>query len=213
MRYEEFQLRLMLMLKPFWSRVISLDMETHVSNEQFLTNERILSISFARRISGNLMDTKGIEVKTIFLNGENDESEKRLLEFFNNELGKIKPLGVLGYGLRQYDIPLLIIKKQHYALLLWKLIDMTESAAHIDLYHLLKYQRYRKLDEAIDSPEFMGLPLKRTKHLVPKGGKEKGKEIYRLWMEDKDKLRLYCEGDVHDVLLIAEKLMVEATNK
>lgn len=211
MRYEEFQLRLMRMLKPFWSRVISLDIETHVLNEQFLTNERILSISFARRISGNLMDAKGIEVKTIFLNGENDESEKRLLEIFNNELGKIKPLGVLGYGLRQYDIPLLIIKKQHYGLLLWKLIDMTESVVHIDLYHLLKYKRYRKLDEAIDSPEFMGLPLKRTKHIVPKDRKEKGREIYRLWMEDRDKFGMYCEGDVYDVLLIAEKLMLEAT--
>ena len=209
MRYEELQLRLMRMLKPFWSRVISLDIETHVSNEQFLTNERILSISFARRISGNFMNAHSIEVKTLFLNGENDESEKRLLEIFNDELGKIKPLGVLGYGLRQYDIPLLIIKKQHYGLLLWKLIDTTESAVSVDLYHLLKYKRYRKLDEVIDSTEFMRLPLKRTKTLVPKDRKKKGREIYRLWKENRDKFRMYCEGDVHDILLIAEKLMVE----
>lgn len=208
MKYEDFQLQLMRGLQPFWKRVIFLDLETHVINQQYLTNERILSISMARRVSGKFTTAEGIDVKTLFLERESDAAEKTLLEHFNVELGKIKPLGVIGYGIRQYDIPLLILKKQHYRALLWKLIDMTESAVHIDLYHILKYKRYRKLKEAITAPEFQALPLKRTKELVPQARNGKGQEVYRLWQEDREKLQQYGEGDVHDTLLIAEKLML-----
>lgn len=83
------------------------------------------------------------KLKQFFLEKEDDDSEMALLESLNEELSAIKPLGVIGYGLRQYDIPLLVMKKQHYNLLLWKLVDMTESAVHIDLYHLLKYKGYK----------------------------------------------------------------------
>lgn len=208
MLYEELQIKLLRLLQDNWNRVISLDMETHVLDpSRFLKNERILSISFARRISRNFMEESGIEVKTIFLEKEDDESEKMLLRNLDLELSAIKPLGVIGYGLRQYDIPLLIMKKQHYNLLLWKLIDMTESAIHIDLYHLLKYKKYKKLDQALSSPEFANLSLKRTHDALPKDRAEKGKEVYRLWKENREELKKYAEGDVHDILLIAEKLV------
>jgi hypothetical protein len=98
------------------------------------------------------------------------------------------------------------MKKQHYNLLLWKLIDMTESAVHIDLYHLLKYKGYKKLDQVLSSQEFACLPLKRTHDILPTDRMEKGKEIYRLWKENREELRKYAEGEVHDILLIAEKL-------
>jgi hypothetical protein len=118
----------------------------------------------------------------------------------------IKPLGVIGYGLRQYDLPLLIMKKQRYNLLLWKLIDMTESAIHVDLYHVLKYKRYKKLNQVLSPPEFAHLPLFRTKDIVTSDRLEKGKEIYRLWKHDKAGLKKYAEGDVHDLLLITESI-------
>jgi len=207
MFYEELQIKLLKLLQSDWNRVISFDMETHVLDPtQFLKNERILSISFARRVSDRFTEGKGIEIKNLFLEKEDDESEKKLLKQLDDELSIIKPLGVIGYGLRQYDIPLLIIKKQHYNLLLWKLIDMTESAIHIDLYHLLKYKRYKKLDQVISSSEFDHLPLKRTKNIVPSDRSEKGKEIYRLWKEKRDDLKKYAEGDAHDLLLIAENI-------
>jgi DNA polymerase elongation subunit (family B) len=210
MLYEELQIKVLKLLSSNWSRVISFDVETHVLDpSRFLKNERILSISFARRASGKFMDEHGIEITTLFLDSDDDDSEVKLLQNLDNKLSMIRPLCVIGYGLRQYDIPLLCVKKQHYNLLLWKLIDMCESAAHIDLYHILKYKRYKKLDDALASPEFSHLPLKKTKGLVTMDREEKGKEIYRLWEEDREKLRKYAEGEVHDMLLITEKMLSE----
>jgi len=159
------------------------------------------------------MQANGVETKTFFLEADDDESEINLLKRLDYELGSIRPLCVLGYGVRQYDVPLLCIKKQHYNLLLWKIIDLCESAFHIDLYHILKYKKYKKFEDVLSSPEFANLPFKNTKGLVPKDREEKGKEIFRLWKEDKEKLRTYAEGDVYDTLLIAEKIVEENVQK
>lgn len=212
MRYEELQVKLLKMLRPMWNRVVSFDLETNVKEEKFLTDERILAISLARRESGNVLDDKGIEIKTWFLKENTDISEIELLRELGEYLGKIKPIGVLGYGIRQYDIPLLIIKKQRYGSRMkkwnefWKLVDFTESAIHIDLYHVLKYKKYRKFEEALSSDEFTDLPLKRVKTTVTGNRRKKALEIYELWKEDRNKLKTYVEGDAHDALLIAEKL-------
>lgn len=207
MRYEEMQLNVLKSMKPYWARVLALDIETNVTEEKFLTNERILSISFSRRISGKLMEANGIETCTLFLEKDNDESEKDLLTEFDDELVDIKPLCVLGYGHQQYDIPLFCIKKQHYKLFLWKIIDLCESAVHIDLYHILKYKKYKRFGEVLDSSEFADLPLMRTKELVTADRANKGKEIFRLWREDRKTLRKYAEGDAHDTLLVSERLI------
>lgn len=53
MRYEEMQISVLNLMKPDWSSAISLDIETHVSNLNFLTNHRILAISLSRQTSGN----------------------------------------------------------------------------------------------------------------------------------------------------------------
>jgi DNA polymerase elongation subunit (family B) len=206
---EELNISILRLLKNEWSkgRVIALDMETSVVDpDNFLTNERILSISFARRVSGKFMKRRGVSVKTIFLDDDDDASEKSLLEKLDRELSDVKPLGVIGYGVRFYDIPLLVIKRRYHKLLLWKLIDLTESTAVIDLYHILKYKGYKKLEGALSSQEFRHLPLKRTKQLVSSYRDEKGKDIYRLWKKDRETLREYSEGEVHDLLLLAEHL-------
>jgi hypothetical protein len=52
-------------------RILCLDLETKVlSQKEFLTNERILAISLARRI-----DTK-VEAEVLVLQGETDEAEE-----------------------------------------------------------------------------------------------------------------------------------------
>ncbi len=123
MFYEELKLKVLRHLKNSWNRVISLDLETKVMNPgEFLANEPILSISFARRFSGKPMTGDGIEVRTLFLESEEGDSEKRLLVEFEQELEAIKPLGVVGYGIRNYGTILLSIKKGRYNLLLWKFI-------------------------------------------------------------------------------------------
>jgi DNA polymerase elongation subunit (family B) len=208
---EELNLSILKLLRNEWNRVMALDIETHIpAPDMFLTGEWILSVSLARRVSGELTRGEGISVKTIFLDDEREESEKELLTRLNKELSDIKPLGVVGYGIRQYDIPLLVIKKERYCkrynLSLWGIVDATESAAVIDLYHILKYRKYKKLEEALSSQEFRHLPLKRTKQLVSSYRDEKGKDIYRLWKKDRETLREYSEGEVHDLLLLAEHL-------
>jgi len=107
MYYEELQLEQLKFLKPFWGRMISLDLETKVlDRHEMLTNETILSVNIARRTSGELTHA-GTEVETIILSREDDESDKQLLEQLNDKLAGIRPLGVVGYALKGYDIPLL----------------------------------------------------------------------------------------------------------
>jgi DNA polymerase elongation subunit (family B) len=110
---EELNLSILKLLRKERHRVITLDVETRIPvRDMFLTGERILSVSLARRVSGEFMSGEGISVKTIFLDDEGEESEKELLTKLNEDLSEIKPLGVVGYGIRQYDIPLLVIKRE-----------------------------------------------------------------------------------------------------
>jgi FAD synthase len=91
MFYEELQIKQLKLLQSDWSRVISFDLETHVLDPtQFLKNERILSISFARSVSGRFTEGQGIETKTLFLEKEDDESEKKLLEKLDDEFSRWK---------------------------------------------------------------------------------------------------------------------------
>ena len=229
LKLEEWNLNILRLLKNEWNdgKVIALDLETSAMDpNNFLTDELILAVSFAWRASGEPMEEKGISVKTIILDAENEESEKELLIKLNEELEELSrsrskphgvvgyPLAVVGYNIRQYDIPLLVFKKEKYQkrynLSLWeigKIVDVTELAAIIDLYHILKYMRYKNLEGVLSAQEFKHLQIGRTRHLVPTNREEKGKEIYRLWKESKETLKEYLEGEVHDFLLIAEYLV------
>jgi len=213
MRYSELQLELLKMMKPYWDKVISLDLETHVINNQFLSNERILSISFARRMSGAFLDKEGIEVKTILLEDDDDESEEYLLIKLNDEIEKIEPLCVTGYGVRYYDIPLLQLKKRKYNLKIWKVVDLLEATVQIDLYQFFKYKKFKKLADVLKSSEYAHLPFRKTKSLITDNRSEKSEVIYQLWKEDKQRLQDYNEGDVHDTLLLAEKLLIDNEKK
>jgi len=218
MLYEELQVELLKLLqrRGAWDRVVAFDIETSTRDRRFFSGERVLSVTLARRSSGKLKNDEGIELKTLFLEEETDEAEIKLLKCLNEALEEIKPLCLIGYGIRQYDIPLLVIKKQQYGerykqlygQLPWKLIDALESALHIDLYHILKYKGYKKFDQVFSSEEFRHLPLRRTKKGLPSDKVEKGERIYRLWKENKEKLKEYTEGEVHDILLIAEELVL-----
>lgn len=213
MRYQDMNLKLLNFFKSKWNRVISLDLETRVIERQFLKNERILAISYARRINDKFMETEGIETNTLILQNDSIESELELLKKFNTELKQIKPICVVGYGLRYYDIPLLHLKRRQYNITIWHIVDLIESTFQVDLYHILKYKKYKKLDDVISSDEFSDLPLKKTKDIVSKDKMKKGEDIYKLWKENRKGLINYIDGDAHDPLLIIEKLMLEYNEK
>jgi DNA polymerase elongation subunit (family B) len=165
LKLEEWNLKILRLLKNEWKdgKVIALDLETSVMDpNNFLTDELILAVSFAWRSLGEPMEEKGISVKTIILDAENEESEKELLIKLNEELEELRnkphglvgyPLAVVIYNIRQYDIPLLVFKKEKYQKrynlspeMIGKIIDVTELAAIIDLYHILKDMRYKNLE-------------------------------------------------------------------
>ncbi|MEM3565194.1 MAG: hypothetical protein QXR19_18340 [Candidatus Jordarchaeaceae archaeon] len=212
MFYEEFTIKLIKFLRTVWDRVIFLDLETKNLENKFLHNERILSVCFSRRVNGKLCEEKGVEAKCLLLE-EDDESEKNLLTGLDRELMKIRPLGVIGYGLRRYDIPLLIIKeercKEGSGKRWWKINDMLESAAHIDLYHLFKYYGLGgKLHEVLNSKISEDLPSIRAKDSISADRNLKGMQIYDLWKNSKPAFKKYALGDVIDLQLILEKIIV-----
>ncbi len=135
MKYEELQFKLLQFLKPYWNRVVTFDLETYVEKDEFLSDERILSISFARRLSGDFLESEGIELRTMVLEKDDEESEMKLLKEFNDELGKVKPLGAIGFCSKFYDLPLLMQKRnkyyKNYNFSIWKVVDFMEASLHI----------------------------------------------------------------------------------
>lgn len=209
--YEEFNAQLLLLLRGIWDRVIFLDMETDVRGENFLRDERILLISIGRCIS-KCLSSDGIKIKSFILESDSDDRELELLVKFNEELRRLRPLAVVGFGIRSYDIPLLAMKKQKYVNrreYLWKIVDLVEQALHIDLCHMLRYYcNIKRFDEVYSHEYFSGLPFKRAKCLVTNMSRyEKGNYIFDLWIRDKEKLQNYCEGEVFDMILVTEKLI------
>jgi len=195
-------------------RIISLDLETG-AEEGMLRDEYILGVVIARRIAGELTSPEGIEVETFLLEQEQEEAEIKLLNEVNGWMKKnnIRPLAIVGYSHRGYDIPLLAAKKQKYrhrfGEIPWRLVDLVEQAAHIDLHHPLKHKPYeaKTLEAALNHTEFSHLTFKRQKHLVPSRGEEKAKAIHRLWRENQAQFKEYMEGDAVNPLLIAEHLI------
>jgi len=192
--------------------VICLDLETApFRNADILTNERILAIAIAKRESEN-----SIDIKSWLLEEDSDEGEYKLLEKFNNDLTP-EPLVVIGYGIRDYDIPLLAIKMKRYdpeitsvkermpkVKKLWHIINLLERAVHIDLMTRFRFElKTSGFDELLDYKEFFSLPLKRIKHPPPQG-KTLGEYMYELWKERPEEVRTLVESHVHDMLLITE---------
>ena len=213
MYLEDLNFRILKVLSEGWRNVISLDIETDVRTRgEFLTDEYILSIALASRRQGSLLSATGIETEVLMLEEQTEEAEINLLNELNSLFGKQRPLGLVGYGFRGYDIPLLLMKCQKYKSRLdaplWKVIDALQQAAHVDLYAMLKtWYRVKNFREAVSAEAFHDLPLKREKGLVSNDFKNKGEDIVRMWREDHEAFLRYAEGDVVDTLLIAEQIL------
>lgn len=233
MSYERFEEEIGRVLRKHWTkrdyidpqgqkrtaepRIISLDMETAPSRGEFLTNERILAIAIAKRVSGEFMSDEGIEVKSWLLSKDSDEREYTLLENFDKGL-KPRPLATIGFGIKGYDLPLLSIKMQRYnpeiatvklripaVKKLWSIIDMLERAVHLDLVIRLRFKLgVSKFDEVLDHEGFLHLPLRKVKHPTLPEGVSLGEYGYTIWREKPEDIKTLVEAHAHDVFLIAE---------
>jgi DNA polymerase elongation subunit (family B) len=210
-----------------WHRVVSIDLETKIEKKaDFLTGERLLGIGLARRVGSE------IELRTIKLKDDTDEAEIELLMETSRFLSPIKPLILLGYNISGYDYPLLNMKlkwhddfvrarapegaKPQYPKEYWSLKDALTRAYILDMMHPLRYAlaehdgtapKYKSLSDVVSHQRFAEVALMRRKQLAcGTSTEEKGQRIYRMWKEGDPDFERYLEGDVHDVLLLAEEL-------
>ena len=210
-----------------WGRAVSIDLETKIEKKgDFLTGERLLGIGFARR------EGSGVETRTLRLKDDSDDAEVQLLDEAARWLDKVRPLLLLGYNIAGYDYPLLAMKVKWYddrARALspeglrpvfpreyWALKDALTRAFVIDMMHPLRYAmarhegstaKYRSLAHSVAHPMFAHVPLMRRKELAEAGSQMgKGQKIYEMWKTKDPNFERYLEGDVHDVLLLAEEI-------
>lgn len=196
-----------------WNRVISLDIEAdlRILTDPTHSYHYILSISTAKR------DKNGIDIRNFILEDECKEGEEKILRDFYSYCKGIKPLVIIGYGIRRFDLPLLLLKSRQYRNVN-NYNDSISRSYFLDLiyragYEIAKYEgrepRFNKLDDVINHELFSNLPFKNKKSIVEsriEPDKDKWSVIYDLWKNHKTDFIEYINGDVHDTLLIAEKI-------
>ncbi|MFA6214815.1 MAG: hypothetical protein WC717_06100 [Candidatus Micrarchaeia archaeon] len=210
-----------------WHRAVSIDLETKIEKKtDFLTGERLLAIGMARRAGSN------VEVRTFTLKDESDGAEIELMYEAARWLAPVKPLLLLGYNIAGYDYPLLNMKlkwhddllrsrmpdgeKPHFPREYWALKDALTRAFVLDMMHPLRFAlaahdnltpKYKSLSDVVAHARFEKVALMRRKQLAAGTDTEnKGKVIYEMWRTHNPDFERYLEGDVHDVLLLAEEL-------
>ncbi len=212
------------------SRIISFDLETKIqSPDDFLTNETILAIGMARRISKD-----EIEKKIFVLEDETEGSQEKLLEQCAQYLNLVRPLILVGYNICGYDFPLMLLKLKWYEQIkkrknpdqkaylpkeYWALKDALTRSYILDIMHPLRFTvaqydnttpKYQKLEYIISHPMCQNLNLLNTKKLAHGSSTQnKGEKIYQLWQQKHPDLSNYLQGDVHDVLVLAEELFLK----
>lgn len=211
-RSDIFNLKTLQLLSEYWlDKVVAIDIETNVVNT-FLHDEYILAVSLAVRTSGEMTSTEGITLATFVLDEVTDEAEGKLLSEVNDWLGEYKPLGVIGYQSRAYDIPWLLVRNAKHQrrtkVPLWNLIDTLQDTVHVDLYFLLKTLfKVKNLREVLEVPSLQYLPLEKSKELVSTDFIGKGEDIIRMWESDRKAFIRYARGDAINPLVIAEHLI------
>jgi|GEM_PF-901914 len=98
----------------------------------------------------------------------------------------------------------------------WALKDALTRAFVLDMMHPLRFAlaahdnltpKYKSLADVVSHARFEKVALMRRKQLAAGTDTEnKGKVIYGMWKARDPNFERYLEGDVHDVLLLAEEL-------
>ncbi len=184
------------------TRVMSLDLETLVK-DHFLKDERIIAISYAT------IDGKW-DVRIGNPNEENDEND--LLQWFNSIIDQYSPEIIIGYNHSSYDIPLMNTKMLNipFNKQLWSLRYYLGTSYVLDMMYVCALHgmflngeyRIRSLKNVVNAPEYSSLDLIRAKEITEIEGMGKAQAIEWLWKNDLEKFKLYCKGDVVDLITL-----------
>lgn len=215
-----------------WHRAVSVDLETKIEKKgDFLTGERLLGIGFARRAGENVEtkmfrlkdDTDEAEIELLNEAARWLATVRPLLLLGYNISGYDYPL--LSLKLKWYDdfgrAKCKEGEKPVFAREYWALKDALTRAFVLDMMHSLRFvvaqsdgttAKYRSLAYCVGHRMFADVPLMRRKELADAGAQtgnaqtDKGKRIYEMWKNHDPSFENYLEGDVHDVLLLAEQI-------
>jgi DNA polymerase elongation subunit (family B) len=216
-----------------WHRAVSIDLETKIEKKgDFLSGERLLGIGFARRAGGEVEtktlrlkdDTDEAEVALLEEAARYLHTVKPLLLLGYNISGYDYPL--LALKVKWYDdrgrAACKEGEKPVFPREYWALKDALTRAFVLDMMHSLRYDmakhdgstaKYRSLAYSVAHPMYAHVPLMRRKGLADAEAQagtdkqmDKGKKIYEMWKSRDAAFESYLEGDVHDVLLLAEEI-------
>lgn len=206
-----------------WHRAVSIDIEGDLATLDEPT-KFLLSLSIARRINGR------IEIKNFVLNEETSTDEVRTFRELGTEFQEIKPLVLIGFNIRLFDLLVLGLKlrqldnlfkqERKYEPWYWALRDAIGGSYILDMMDPIRFEiarhdktnpKFVQLEAAIAHPRFRHLTFRNTKNIVSSRmsahqGHTKWNVIYDLWKNDRKLFEQYIEGDVHDTLLIAEDI-------
>lgn len=229
MNYEDLQKLIVdsVNSKGMWNRVVSLDIEADLKTLDE-PKKPILSISTARR------NANAIEIRKFVLESETVGDETRIFNEFGSFCEQVRPLVIIGYNIRRFDLPILSIKMRQldelfkkdgrYQSGYWAFRDALTQSHVLDLINPVRFaigrydqkpSSFTSLENAIEHKRFQHLPFKKTKNIVSSlidSSHNKWDVIYKLWKENRADFDRYIEGDVHDTLLLAEELFDVKTN-
>ncbi len=216
-----------------WHRAVSIDLETKIEKKSdFLSGERLLGIGFARR-AGEIVETKMLRLEEDTDEAEVRLLEEAARWLCNVRPLLLLGYNISGYD---YPLLALKVKwydqrgrasckegeRPVFPREYWALKDALTRAFVLDMMHSLRYAmarhdgntaKYRSLAYSVSHPMFSRLPLMRRKGLADpdaQTGKDtqmdKGRKLYEMWKTRDPSFESYLEGDVHDVLLLAEEI-------
>ena len=217
-----------------WHRAVSVDLETKIEKKSdFLSGERLLGIGFARRNRDGSAETRTLRLNEDTDDAEVELLNEAARWLYGVRPLLLLGYNISGYD---YPLLALKVKwyddraranckegeKPSFPREYWALKDALTRGFVLDMMHPLRFvmakheggtAKYRSLAYSVAHPMFAHVPLMRRKELAQPGRREgkdaqmgKGQKIYEMWKTRDPMFESYLEGDVHDVLLLAEEI-------
>lgn len=191
-------------------KVCSIDIQSRILKQKFLSNERILGIGFAQFNEQGQIATEVFKLKD-----DTEAAESMLFSQFDEFLGKANPMIVSGFHLTAYDIPLLAIKRSHHRTSstgFWNIGNLVEYSLLLELKHQTRFAVFEQTNDfKMRTPEqlvqlafFKDLSLQPS--VISEEELKKEDFIYELWKSENLKFDNLLRNSVYNNLLFTKKL-------